>query len=199
MLLQNIHLLFRLLVSELRDHIFSSIRRIIKLILWGLVFVGGFLVYRYYNRLDLIDSYKYRDEVFELYRDWSKSTYYYALKGYKRGGADNYYVIKKNDELYFKYQDNDHHFESYISFYFENIENDSLVLLKRRYADGLFVYLKMPINKKNITTKDIRIIPIYPGILKDGSEAGHTKEYSLNDYKEVPVEVIDCKDIISDY
>ena len=64
------------------------------------------------------------------------------------------------------------------------------------------IFLKMPINKDKIVKKDIRIMSIYPGILKDGSKksADDSTHYYLDDLKKVPVEEFNYyRNVISDY
>lgn len=76
-----------------------------------------------------------------------------------------------------------------------------MILVQRGSDYYGIVFLKMPLNKERITKKDVRIIAIYPGILKDGREIepGDTTHYLLDDYKKVPKEVINYDHVISDY
>ncbi len=162
--------------------------------------IEGYRLYCYYNRLELINKFEYNNNVFEFYQDWSKSTHYY-MKYSERVNADNYYVIKKNGELYFRYQHNYPFAESYQAFFFLKIEQDSLVFVQRGSEHYGVVYLKMPLNKDKITKKDVRIVAIYVDILKNGKQVtlNDTTVYLLDDYKKVPKEVIDYEHVISDY
>ena len=175
--------------------------KLIMLMFLLMFLIEGYRLYCYYNRLELINKFEYNGYTFEEYIDWSKSTHYY-MKYKERVNADNYYVIKKNGELYFRYQHNYPFGVSYRGFDFEKIEQDSLVFVQRWITEKYGqVYLKMPLNKDKITKKDVRIVAIYPGILKDGRirERADTTYYFLDDYKKVPKEVIDYEHVISDY
>lgn len=201
MLIKNRFLLSLLIVSGSKIFLKFYWQKILGSVFILLILIGGYRIYSYYNRLELIDRYMYHSDVFELYRDWSKSTNYY-IKYSDRFGADNYYVIKKNGNMYFRYQHNYPFDVSYCAFYIESVEFDSLVLVQKGIGDEYgAVLLKVPLNKDIITKKDVRIIPIYPGILKDGSEreADDSTHYFLDDFKKVPMEVINYENIISDY
>lgn len=201
MLLDNRFLLFRLMVSETKDFLWSDWRKMCGGICMLLVLTGVYRIYSYYNRLELIDIYTYNNDVFELYRDWSKSTNYYIERS-DRFCEDNFYLIKKNGIIYFKYKHNYMFNVSYRTFLLKSVELDSLVLVQRGFGDKYgTAYLKIPLNKDKITKKDVRIMAIYPGILKDGNKrrADDSTHYFLDDFKKVPVEVINYDNVISDY
>lgn len=184
-----------------RNKFYFKRRKLLSNIFLIFILISGYSIYSYYNRLVRVNSFSNADDVFELYRDWSKSSNYY-MKYSERMNAENYYLIKKNGEIYFKYKHNYQFDVSYRAFYFYGIEQDSLVLLQKGFGDKYgSIFLKMPINRELITKKNIRIIPILPGILKDGSKLrdDDSTHYLLDDYKKVPVEVINYEDIISDY
>lgn len=91
---------------------------------------------------------------------------------------------------------------SYRAFNFYGTEQDSLILLQKGTGDKYgVIFLKLPIYKDKIAKKDVRIIPIYSRILKDGSKIKDSErsKYLLDNFKKVPVEVIDYENIISDY
>lgn len=202
MLIKNRFFLFQLIVSESKIFLKFYWQKILGSVFILLILIEGYRIYSYYNRLELIDRYMYHSDVFELYCDWSKSTHYYGLEYSERTEADNYYVIKKNGNMYFRYQHNYPFDVSYRAFYFKFVEFDSLVLVQKATDDmhGA-IYLKMPLNMEVITKKDVRIMSIYPGILKNGSEreADDSTHYFLDDFKKVPMEVINYENIISDY
>lgn len=200
MLVRNRSLLYRLILSELKKGFWFKWSIILRGALILLLLIGIYHIHMYYNRLDLIDSFVYDNDIYELYRDWSKSTHYFR-KPTERSFDDNYYVIKKNGNVYFRYQHNYSFVYVYDAFFFCFVELDSLVLVQREHEGYGAVFLKMPLNKEVITKKDVRIIPIFPGILKDGSKLrdDDSTHYLLDDYKKVPLEVINYEDIISDY
>ncbi len=201
MLIKNRFLLLRLLITETKDFLWSNWRKIVCGIFILLILLGGYRVYSYYNRLEFIGKYEYHGDIFEHYIDWSRSTHYY-LKFTDRMCVDNYYVIKKNGKIYFRYQHNYKFDVSYDIFHFKFVELDSLVLVQRGFGGKYgVVYLKMPLNKNTITKKDIRIISIYPGMFRDGSKQriDDSTHYFLDDFKKVPIEVINYENIISDY
>lgn len=162
--------------------------------------IEGCRLYCYYNRLELINTFEYHNNVFEFYQDWSKSTHYY-MRYSERVNADNYFLIKKNGKLYFRYQHDYPFAVSYQAFFFKKIEQDSLVFVQRGNEYFGVVYLKMPVNKDKITKKDVRIVAIYVDTLKNGRPiiSGDTTNYLLEDYKKVPKEVINYEHVISDY
>ena len=176
-------------------------QKIIYFVLFLLVLLLVYSVYRYYNKLELVDKFEYNEYVFEEYIDWSRSTGYY-MKFKDRAFEDNYYIIKKNQDIYFKYVHNFNFVHVYDAFTFHTIEQDSLVLIQKA-GSGKYgvVFLKMPLNKDKITKKDVRIIAIYVDILKNGKQVtlNDTTVYLLDDYKKVPKEVIDYEHVISDY
>lgn len=200
MLVRNRSLLYRLILSESRKEFWNKWPIIVRCALILLLLIGIYHIYMYYNRLDLIDCYITDNDIYELYRDWSKSTHYFR-KTTERSFDENYYVIKKNGNVYFRYQHNYNFVYVYDAFFFCFVELDSLVLVQREHEGYGAVFLKMPLNKEVITKKDVRIIPIYPGILKDGSKkrTDDSTHYFLDDFKKVPVEVISYENIISDY
>lgn len=201
MLFENKYLLLHLLSSQLIFLLKSKWKNMIGILSILLLFLVFFDIYHYYNRLELISKYEYNGEIFELYQDWSKSTQYF-MKLNDRYDADNYYVIKKNNRVYFKFKHNYPFAVSYQYFSFYGIERDSLVLLEKAIDDyhGC-IYLKLPLSKEAITRKEIRIIPIFPEILKNGRKisAKERINYLIDDFKKVPVEVINYENIISDY
>ncbi len=176
-------------------------QKIMYFILFLLVLLLVYFVYRYYNKLELVDKFEYNEYVFEEYIDWSRSTGYY-MKFKDRAFEDNYYIIKKNQDVYFKYIHNFNFVHVYDAFTFHAIEQDSLVLIQKA-GSGKYgiVFLKMPLKKNKITKEDVRIIAIYPEILKDGrkKDVDDTNHYFLDDYKKVPKEIIDYEHVISDY
>ena len=159
------------------------------------------IVYRYYNRLELIDEYNYNEYLFEEYIDWSRSTAA-GMKFKERAFEDNFYIIKKNSRVYFRYRHNFNFVHIYNTFTFHAIEQDSLVSIQKAGGGEYgIVFLKMPVNKDKITKKDVRIVAIYVDTLKNGRPiiSGDTTNYLLEDYKKVPKEVINYEHVISDY
>lgn len=72
MLVRNRSLLYRLILSESRKEFWNKWPIIVRCALILLLLIGIYHIYMYYNRLDLIDCYITDNDIYELYRDWSK-------------------------------------------------------------------------------------------------------------------------------
>lgn len=77
-----------------RNKFYFKRRKLLSNIFLIFILISGYSIYSYYNRLVRVNSFSNADDVFELYRDWSKSSNYY-MKYSERMNAENYYLIKK--------------------------------------------------------------------------------------------------------